>query len=46
MKIENVAVLGTAMTRFADHRDRTLVERETNWVLSGGAGVTIDIVKH
>jgi len=25
--------------------DRTLVEQETDWVLSGGAGVTIDVIK-
>ena len=25
--------------------DRTLVEKETEWVLSGGAGVTIDVIK-
>jgi len=26
--------------------DRMLVEKETEWVLSGGAGVTIDVIKH
>ena len=29
MRVENVALLATAMTRFADHRERTLVELAT-----------------
>lgn len=38
MKVENVSVLATAMTPFADHRDRTLVDLATE----AGLGVLAD----
>ncbi|MEJ2338313.1 MAG: thiolase family protein [Gemmatimonadales bacterium] len=43
MKIEGVAVLGTAMTRFADHRDRTLVDLATQAGLDVLADAGIDL---
>jgi acetyl-CoA acetyltransferase len=43
MRIENVALLGTAMTRFADHRDRTLVDLATEAGLGVLAGAGIDL---
>ena len=43
MKIENVALLGTAMTRFADHRDKTLVELATEAGLAALADAGSDL---
>lgn len=43
MRIENVALLGTAMTRFADHRDRTLVDLATEAGLAALVDAHIDL---
>lgn len=43
MRVENVALLATAMTRFADHRDRTLVDLATEAGLAVLAEAGIDL---
>jgi acetyl-CoA acetyltransferase len=43
VRIENVALLGTAMTRFADHRDKTLVELATEAGLAALADAGSDL---
>jgi len=43
VKTENIALLGTAMTRFADHRDRTLFELATEAGLGTLTDAGIDL---
>jgi acetyl-CoA acetyltransferase len=43
VKIENVCLLGTAMTRFADHRDKTLIELASEAGLAVLADAGIDL---
>jgi acetyl-CoA acetyltransferase len=43
VRIENVALLGTAMTRFSDHRDRNLVDLATEAGLAVLAEAGIDL---
>lgn len=43
MKVDNVVVLGTAMTRFADHRQKTLLELATEAGIAVLADANIDL---